>query len=778
MLIITGRTNNILNLANLMPQIETGQFNLTHPITFDPFTFEQYTLPAHMGGFTVSDIGVVEKIEAMSMTYFLDATEDWQAEIGDRWERKFLSALQEAESDLPDIKISKFVSNTPAWEMEAAKDSVTPNLLINVTIMVLFCLIAASMSDVVRSKPFIGFIGLFTAINATIAGFGFACYLGVEFIALCYAAPFLLLGIGIDDTFVMLSAWLRSPAHASVPERMGHCYSDAAVSVTVTSITNILSFYAGVITPFPCVRIFCLYTGTAVVFIYIWQLSFFGACLAMAGYREKRNKSFFNLTATPKSQSLNRGLIYRLFLTGGINPADPYNPLDNKDHAGMVFLRDKLGYALNLKWVKSLVLIVFTAYIVVAIWGITNIKEGLDKRNIVKFDSYSIDFYNEDDKYFNEYRYPINVMLTGGDIFYSEKRTQDRIEKLMQTFENSSYIAETMSQSWLRDFLSFVERNKGYYTDIDLSIQTENDFVNTLKNSYLSDPASPFNLDVNFDDNGKRIVSSRFLLMGLFINDSIKESEMVRELRKICQEFSTDDFQVNKIAMSIRVCWADILISGDGLPSLLHIHRSVFGNKAANNPVSSSHGWLHDGRQFRHDPQPHLLPLGGLLNHEHRGGCPGLHDLVGGQPGRRGPDQPDHVHRVQRGLLCPHLLPLHVCGGQVSRQEDLRQPLCPWTAHHSGSHQHHSRCHWTCLRSQLSLHHLLQDDIPGHPPGRPSRSRPPACPPLPVRPRVLREEELRPEHPLHSLHHRLPPLLQAALLLHSQPRLWYSRRVS
>ena len=93
--------------------------------------------------------------------------------------------------------------------MESAKNAVTPNLLINVSIMIIFCIMAATMSDVVRSKPFIGFIGLFTAINATIAGFGFACYLGVEFIALNFAAPFLLLGIGIDDTFVMLSAWLR-----------------------------------------------------------------------------------------------------------------------------------------------------------------------------------------------------------------------------------------------------------------------------------------------------------------------------------------------------------------------------------------------------------------------------------------------------------------------------------------------------------------------------------------------------------------------------------------
>ena len=76
---------------------------------------------------------------------------------------------------------------------------------------------------------------------------------------------------------------LRSPQHSSVPERMGLCYSEAAVSVTVTSITNILSFFAGAITPFPCVRIFCIYTGIAVMFIYVWQLTFFGACLAIAG---------------------------------------------------------------------------------------------------------------------------------------------------------------------------------------------------------------------------------------------------------------------------------------------------------------------------------------------------------------------------------------------------------------------------------------------------------------------------------------------------------------
>ena len=532
--------------------VETGDFNLTYPLTFDPFTFEQHTLPAHMGGVMVTD-GIVDRVQALALSYFVDVSEEWQDMVGEMWERKFLAAMEQANDMFEDIEIYRYVSSTAAWEMEAAKDAVTPNLLVNVSIMVLFCIIAASMSDVVRSKPFIGFIGLFTSICATLAGFGFACYLGVEFIALNYAAPFLLLGIGIDDTFVMLSAWLRSPTHASVPERMGICYSDAAVSVTVTSITNILSFFAGVITPFPCVRIFCIYTGTAVAFIYVWQLTFFGACLAISGFREKQNKSFFNLTATPKSQAVNRSLIYKIFCTGGINPNDPYNPLDNKDHAGMVFLRDKLGHLLSIKWVKSLVLIVFSSYIVVAVWGITNIKEGLDLRNTVKFDSYSIKYYNADDKYFNEYRYPINVIITGNDIDYSDEKVQQKMETITQTFENSTFISNSMTSSWIRDFLSFVSRNQGYFTDVDINIETEKNFVETLKNSYLSDPESPFNLDVLFDESGDKIVGSRLLLLGLFINDSVKETEMVRELREICDQFSTDDFKVVFIISKITI---------------------------------------------------------------------------------------------------------------------------------------------------------------------------------------------------------------------------------
>ena len=71
----------------------------------------------------------------------------------------------------------------------------------------------------------------------------------------------------MDDTFVMLAAWRRTRIDLPVSDRMRESFSEAAVSITITSLTNIISFFVGVITNIPCVRIFCLYTGNYLFFI-------------------------------------------------------------------------------------------------------------------------------------------------------------------------------------------------------------------------------------------------------------------------------------------------------------------------------------------------------------------------------------------------------------------------------------------------------------------------------------------------------------------------------
>ena len=78
---------------------------------------------------------------------------------------------------------------------------------------------------------------------------------------------------GLDNAFVILNSWHRSDKKASVEDRLGDTMSEAGVSILITSLTDIISFYTAVLAPYPYVKIFCLYTGTALAFNFIYQVT-------------------------------------------------------------------------------------------------------------------------------------------------------------------------------------------------------------------------------------------------------------------------------------------------------------------------------------------------------------------------------------------------------------------------------------------------------------------------------------------------------------------------
>jgi hypothetical protein len=69
-----------------------------------------------------------------------------------------------------------------------------------------------------------------------------------------------------------------------------------------------------------------------------------------------------------------------------------------------------------------------------------------------------------------------------GNLDYSNRTVQADIENLMQTLENTSYITSPLySESWLRSFVNYVDRNQDY---LNASIDTEEDFLATLRKVY------------------------------------------------------------------------------------------------------------------------------------------------------------------------------------------------------------------------------------------------------------------------------------------------------
>ncbi|EPY86826.1 hypothetical protein CB1_000297025 [Camelus ferus] len=57
-------------------------------------------------------------------------------------------------------------------------------------------------------------------------------------------------GVGVDDMFIMISAWWKTSVTDSIRKRMSDVYSEAAVSITITTVTNVLAFYTGIMTSF------------------------------------------------------------------------------------------------------------------------------------------------------------------------------------------------------------------------------------------------------------------------------------------------------------------------------------------------------------------------------------------------------------------------------------------------------------------------------------------------------------------------------------------------
>ena len=86
-----------------------------------------------------------------------------------------------------------------------------------------------------------------------------------------------------------MAAWRQTDFRWTVEERMGKAFSEAALSISITSITDVLSIGIGAITQFRSVRIFCAYTAVAVVFDYFYQITFFAACMVLTGKREAAN---------------------------------------------------------------------------------------------------------------------------------------------------------------------------------------------------------------------------------------------------------------------------------------------------------------------------------------------------------------------------------------------------------------------------------------------------------------------------------------------------------
>lgn len=98
-------------------------------------------------------------------------------------------------------------------------------------------------------------MGLMSVGMSFISSIGLCSLFGISYGPVHTSLPFLLMGLGIDDLFVIMASWTKvqrehkSPRDPrSMPDRIGLMLQDAGSSITITSFTDVVAFVIGSIT--------------------------------------------------------------------------------------------------------------------------------------------------------------------------------------------------------------------------------------------------------------------------------------------------------------------------------------------------------------------------------------------------------------------------------------------------------------------------------------------------------------------------------------------------
>ena len=112
--------------------------------------------------------------------------------------------------------------------------------------MIIYLVIFLGSCSPIHCRLLVMVSGILCIILSTFAGNYIGFKLGYLMNDTHYAMPFLTLGIGVDDIFVICNAFDQTPLDLPASERIKRAMRNSGPSITITSLTNSFAFLVGV----------------------------------------------------------------------------------------------------------------------------------------------------------------------------------------------------------------------------------------------------------------------------------------------------------------------------------------------------------------------------------------------------------------------------------------------------------------------------------------------------------------------------------------------------
>ena len=242
--------------------------------------------PLIFGGLTKGRNGKIQSAKALRFTFFVKYPEDnSQFKTVLEWEKEFIDTVQFMEKEVANQGYNLFY-----FTLRSIDDSISKStagdvkfMIITITIMCTFtCLILGSFRNRVKGHAMVANTGIFAVALGIVTAFGLAIICGTTFISMAGVLPYLVLGVAIDDMFIIVNSLdrcLQSNKNLKTKDIIAETLSGAGGTVTMTTLTDLVAFAVSTTTAFPAIRYFCIYAALSVTFSFVMIMTLFVAFL-------------------------------------------------------------------------------------------------------------------------------------------------------------------------------------------------------------------------------------------------------------------------------------------------------------------------------------------------------------------------------------------------------------------------------------------------------------------------------------------------------------------
>ncbi|XP_066996696.1 patched domain-containing protein 3 isoform X2 [Anabrus simplex] len=403
-------------------------------------------------------------------------TADWATAPVLEWEKQFLQFMSHASKDVEGMQVYYEAGRSYGDISEAAIFQDIDKLIIGIALMFIYVQVILSKFNMVEFRFILANVGLLCIGMAFVVACGICSVLGISYGPVHTALPFLLMGIGVDDMFVIMACWNNlTPAERqmSIPEKMGRTLQHAGTSITITSLTDVIAFMVGATTILPSLQSFCLYAAVGVLVTYVFQATFFVAVFVLDERRVQNSRN---------------GLLFCI-------KHHDYKPntCSQMDLSKRIF---HILYNYVILTIPGQVFIVLltAGFAAISIKGNMDLRQKFDPVWFLPERTHLYQFIKEQSTYYPDMGQHAGVFF--GSLNYSAEIP--KIKQLAEQLRKESDILKDV-EDWYDGFENYVNVNFGYNLPHDTL--SDDEFSNLLSRYLFSPSGASYQKNFRFDGN-------------------------------------------------------------------------------------------------------------------------------------------------------------------------------------------------------------------------------------------------------------------------------------